>query len=73
MQLFLLLAVALVGGYLLAKSKLSKNIDDAANSTARATKDFGGKIRSLFRRKTPPQGEVIDVTAEPENKTNVSG
>lgn len=73
MQLFLLLAIALVGGYLLAKSKLSKTIDGTANSAVKTSKDLAGKASNRLRGKSTPQGEIITTTEEQENKTNVSG
>ncbi len=75
MQLFVLLAVALIGGYLLAKSRVSKNIDDTANSAVSSSKSLFSKTSDRLRgksTKSAPQGEIAAPAQEPENKTNVS-
>lgn len=71
MQLFILLLIALVVGYLIARSRWSKNIDDTANSAARTTQSWFSRAWAWLRRKpkvTEPQGEVVELQSEPEIK-----
>jgi hypothetical protein len=69
MSLIILILIAVIVGYLLARSRASKPIDSAATTVADTTKDAAGKsagwFKRTFGRKTSPKDEVIDVKAQP--------
>jgi hypothetical protein len=70
MQLFILLLIALVVGYLIARSRWSKNIDDTASTAAKSTQSLFERTRDRLRRKpkeTEPQGEIVESTEESGN------
>jgi hypothetical protein len=68
MELFVLLLIAGVGGYLLANSRFGKRIDDTGERVAGVTRDAADRaengVRRIFRRKpVNSEAEVIDTTA----------
>ncbi len=74
MQLLILLIIAGVIGYYLARSKYSKSIDEAASKITDSSRSAADKVESwwqgVFKRNKPPQAEVIegqaaDVSEEP--------
>lgn len=69
MPLIILILIAVIVGYLLANSRASKPIDNAASKVAGTTKSAAGKttgwVKGLFGRNKSPKDEVIDVQAQP--------
>ncbi|MDI6696172.1 MAG: hypothetical protein QME21_14085 [Anaerolineales bacterium] len=74
MQLIILLVIAGVVGYYLARSKYSKSIDEATSKISASSRSAADKIedwwRGMFAKNKPPQSEVIegqatDVSDEP--------
>ncbi len=67
MELFLLLLIAGIAGYWLARSKFSRSVDQAASKvseTSRGAVDrAGGWARGLFGRKKPSEA-VVDAEFE---------
>ena len=67
MELILLIVIAVVVGYFLAKSRVSKPIDDTAGKVASTSKDVAGKtggwFKRTFGRKEKPSEAVVDATA----------
>lgn len=63
MELILLLLIAAVAGYWLARSKFSKSVDQAAGAVTETTRGAAdraeGWARGLFRRQKP-SGAVVD-------------
>lgn len=70
MQLILLVLIAFIIGYLLARSKLRKPIDGASEKVATTSKDWAGKVgnwwKNLFKKSQPPEKQVIDVPVSSE-------
>lgn len=70
MQLAILLLIALVVGYLIARSRWSKAIDDTASDAAKSTQSFfegvGNRIRGK-PKETVSQGEIVENKEEPGN------
>ncbi len=66
MQLFILLLIALVVGYLIARSRWSKNIDEAASKAADSTISLTQKASDWVsgNKADKPEGEVVDAESE---------
>jgi hypothetical protein len=62
MELLLLLALAGVGGYFLARSKFSKNIDGATGKVSDTSRELAGKAadwgRGVLKRNPKPAEEA---------------
>jgi hypothetical protein len=69
MQLLLFILVAGVVGYLLARSRLSKPIDDTtekvADTTRKAAEGAESWITRSLRREKKPEDEVVEGEAKP--------
>lgn len=69
MQLLILVLIAGVVGYFLAKSRLSKPIDDTtgkvADGTRKAASSAEGWFSRTFRRDRKPKDEVVEAQAKP--------
>jgi len=67
MQLVLLLLIAGVGGYFLARSRYSEPIDDAADKVAQTSRGWVDRAGDWWQQRFGKQQEVVDVESrEPE-------
>lgn len=73
MQLLLFILVAGVIGYLLARSRLSKPIDDTtekvADTTRKAAEGAESWVTRTLRRDKKPEEEVVEAEAKPVETT----
>jgi len=71
MQLFILLAIALVVGYLIARSRWSKNIDETASKATESSVSLTKKATDLVHGESSgePQTEEVEEEAGAEGTT----
>jgi hypothetical protein len=67
MQLFLLLLAAIVIGYLIARSKWSKNIDDTSDKVKSSTTSTWNRLFSKKEKEEAPE-ETEEETASTEEE-----
>jgi hypothetical protein len=61
MQLVLLLLIAGVGGYFLARSRFSEPIDDTAEKVAQTSRGWADRAGDWWRQRFGKRQEVVDV------------
>jgi hypothetical protein len=67
MQLVLLLLIAGVGGYFLARSRFSEPIDDTAEKVAQTSRGWVDRAGDWWRQRFGKRPEVVDVESrEPD-------
>lgn len=60
MELLLLLLVAGLGGYILARSRFSEPIDDAAETVSETSKSWVGSAQNWWRERFGTRDQVVD-------------
>ena len=64
MQLVLLLLIAGVGGYFLARSRFSEPIDDTAEKVAQTSRGWVDQAGDWWRQRFGKRAEVVDVESQ---------